>query len=155
MRQSSEALTLYSRIFLLAASSSRLLSPPGRSGPIAPPLAAGLFLPITSSSNLFLFSSGVSSHVESGPSDRPPAAGALAPLPVLNLRARNFVGSTREVQSPDAGGASIQSSRWAGCGVDEEMGAVGAMGRGADLDCANRVISFNSCAVELSRTSTH
>ena len=39
---------------------------------------------------------------------------------MLNLRLRSFVGSTREVQSPDVGGTSIHSSRW---GLDESFAA--------------------------------
>lgn len=42
----------------------------------------------------------------------PLAGGALAPLPVLNLRLRILVGSMREDQSEDVGGRSIHSSRW-------------------------------------------
>ena len=42
----------------------------------------------------------------------PPEEAAFAPLPVLNLRARSFVGSIREDQSACWGGTSIHSSRW-------------------------------------------
>ncbi len=43
--------------------------------------------------------------------------GALAPLPVANLRLRSFVGSMREDQSELEGGTSIHSSRFGGAGA--------------------------------------
>lgn len=71
---------------------------------------AGGLIPMTSSSSLLSFCSGVSVHMLLSP---PPAlaGGALAPLPVLNFRLRIFVGSMREDQSADVGGRSIHSSR--------------------------------------------
>lgn len=109
--------TLYSLIFRLAAASSLLKPSLGRSGPVV--LAfAGAFRPKTSSSSLFLFSSGVSSQVESGPPFVALVAPDLALLPVLNLRLRSLVGSTRDVQSEFVGGTIIQESRCTG-GADD------------------------------------
>ena len=59
----------------------------------------------------------------------PPAApldeaGALAPLPVANLRLRSFVGSMREDQSELEGGTSIHSSRFGGLETSSSVACV-------------------------------
>lgn len=108
-RKKETGLTLYSRILraVTLLSFSRNLSCFS-----SPPSCAGRFTPITSSSSLFLFCSGVSVH-KAIPSPSPPrGGGALEPFPVLNFRLRNFVGSTRDDQSSEVGGTSIHSSRW-------------------------------------------
>ena len=40
----------------------------------------------------------------------------MVDLEDLKARALSFVGSMRDVQSPEVGGTSIQASRWEGCG---------------------------------------
>ena len=69
------------------------------------------FTPKTSLCNLATFSSEVSVHPGLAPL---PELGPcpLEPFPVLNLRFFNWVGSTREVQSPLEGGTTIHSSLW-------------------------------------------
>jgi len=64
--------------------------------------------PIISSRNRFCLCSGVSFHAELLSSA---TLGAFAPLPVLNPRARCFVGSMRAAKSSCFGGIVIQSSR--------------------------------------------
>lgn len=97
-------LTLYSLIRRAVSSTSALLCVDLALDETS---VAGLVTPITSSSNLCLFCSGVSVHKALSAPDF--CAGAFEPLPVLNLRFRSFVGSARADKSSCFGGASIHS----------------------------------------------
>lgn len=91
--------------------------------------AAGL-IPMTSSSSRLSFCSGVSVHMLLSPPPPALAAGALAPLPVLNFRLRILVGSMREDQSEDVGGRSIHSSR------------LGFLAEAAAASCSSRSVCW-------------